>query len=111
MGFSVAQWTATDIPRKLLAAAREGGHRGERVGEAAHPGPSQPQELVITSCNIRSGNGAWGFLQHKLDTAKLRVFLLHEARFKEREFETFQRSAQKHGFRSFFTPGNTYLDR
>ena len=83
-----------------------------RIGEAKNPGPKQHvRHVLIRSCNVRSGTGAWSFMEHESNTKDLLVLCLQETRLNQTESEAFHRAAHRRGFRVFQVAGNTFLDR
>ena len=98
-----------------LQPARQDDHddkAGVRIGEAQNPGPRPPVcQVSVRCCNVRSGTGAWAFMEHEPDTDELLVLCLQETRFNETESEAFHRAAQRRGFKVFQIAGNTFQDR
>lgn len=85
---------------------------GCRIGEAKNPGPPECSSKVsVLTCNVRSGTGAWAFLEHVAARKELQVVCLQETRMTKSEAEAFHRAAQRLGFRVFQAEGHTFQDR
>ena len=121
---------APDPPREPNKARHQrlGGHLGERVGEAKHPGPpaslgpnpepcrspkpplkSLPKPLMrLITCNCGNARGFWSALD-LADTHPQRKHLLaialQEIRCSAHEIQALRRAAQKRGFKVFYTIG------
>ena len=84
------------------------------TGIEPNPGPcTKANQISITTCNVRSGNGAWSFLDYgaTLSNRQLPILCLQELRMSLGERNAFQRSAAKRGFKCFFQEGKTSRDR
>eukprot|EP00435_Cladocopium_sp_Y103_P046793 s1103_g13.t1 len=81
-------------------------------GIELNSGPSADIMSVYT-CNIRSGNGAWAFLDYAASRQndELCVFALQETRLSPAEATAFRRASHKRGFRCFHTAGRESSDR
>lgn len=93
-------------PEKYIEPAdhRIGGHRGERVGEARHPGPTSRRGLSTWSINTGGAKCAWAVLsdaaQKQIDVA------IQELCMKPSEVEAFVTTAHNIGYSAFGQPGN-----
>ena len=73
---------------------RQGGQRGIRVGEAAHPGP-----IEVWSLNTQGDTNAWAVLKMKESPD---IWLLQETWFRENNARAFARSARERGYSAYF---------
>ena len=94
-------------PEKYIEPAdhRIGGHRGERVGEARHPGPTSRRGLSTWSINTGGAKCAWAVLS---DAAQKQIdcVAIQELCMKPSEVEAFVTTAHNIGYSAFGQPGN-----
>ena len=93
---------------QAMADLRLGGHRNERIGEAAHPGPRQrnlgrPSEVSVCSLNVGGMTGAWRWLNSQ-SCLRYLVVLLQEYSASDAEHPAFASSAARLGYVCFRTP-------
>ena len=75
------------------------------TGIEPNPGPcTEASQISIITCNVRSGNGAWSFLDYgaSLSNRQLPVLCMQELRMSLGERDAFQRSAKKKDSNVFF---------
>ena len=112
-----------EVPRsKRSRKSKEVNHDdkvGARIGEASHPGPrSRQSRSLLTkscmwSCNTQGARKAWTLLdiiQHSKSKPQ-EVILLQESSFAPAEWNTFQRSCLKVGYRGFFSGASNPTNR
>lgn len=91
-------------PKRTKAEADHSFGKLVEEGVEPHPGPAS---MSCISLNVGGAPGTWlamnDFLQthgHQVD-----ILLLQETAFKPNEYESFERSLKKIGYKSFYTPG------
>lgn len=83
------------------AAWRHGGKRGQRVGEAAHPGPDSPKVCCV---NCQGDTNVWAALRLDLQPD---VWLIQETWFTDSKAASFKRWAKSRGFVAYIQNGMT----
>ena len=73
--------TCQQFSRAQVAAARLGGHRAERVGEARVPGPTSLASFLLVSLNTGGPPCAWSAMKHYAGVSSAAVLALQETRF------------------------------
>ena len=79
---------------------------GKLVEEGVEPHPG-PASMSCISLNVGGAPGTWLAMNDFLQTPghQVDILLLQETAFKPNEYESFERSLKKIGYKSFYTPG------
>ena len=109
---AVAKASASTSSTLAKASWRHGGHRGERIGEARHPGPcSSFSKFCLLTLNVGGPAGAWQALEHFASWKEPLVMALQETKFLKRSGRFLNRRTQRLGFYTVSADGARCSDR
>ena len=92
-----------------VAYLRQGpcGLRGTRVGEAQNPGPCRNHDILCA--NTGGPPGLWRLRHEQFLGAA--VVCVQEVGMDLREWQGFAKVAARDGYKSYFTPGSSSVDK